>query len=349
MSVSPSPSLSCAAPQRRRAHRGPAYHPPQRPRSLLSITRRHRPMTPAAAAESLDGPPGPPSSNDRFSELQRKLEWQMGTFGGPDRVVGELQSRARKLATVVQFLQQQGVSNAAGVWLVLEHQHSALACDIPSNLGPKLQLFRRLVAAEPGWADALARALRSSRDAAALDLPLPAFEAALHFVAAQLQRVSRRRYQQLHQPFSLFSFVQLHPDLAGELLSRHPQQFTEHAAPWLQQHLGWDGAALADAALSSAYEEFCSSWDSQRAQDCLEWLLGLGLSGAEAGELLRADLRLLVGPERQLSAVQARVDDLASTLGVGARLASSLVLCQPWFTDAVAERTGQLVKVLQVR
>jgi hypothetical protein len=295
-----------------------------------------------------------PSSNSSFAELKEQLYRELDLVGLEDlglRVhpVYSKDEFVHRLATFVQFLQQQGVSIDTAVYLVWQHQHPAVACNIHTNLGPKLQLFKELVAAEPGWADALVKAFTSSSADVALSLPVPAFEAALHFLAAQLQRVSRRWYQQLGQPSSLLKFVQLRPDFAGDLLSRHPQQFTEHAAPWLQQQLGWDDAALADAALCDFYKDFCSSWDSQRAQDCLEWLLGLGVSAAQAGELLRADMGLLVDPERQLSHVQAMVDKLAATLGVGARLASSLVLSQPGFKYNDIKRTGQLIMVLQVR
>lgn len=75
---------------------------------------------------------------------------------------------------------------------------------------------RRLASEEPGCTDALTRALLESAGGEAALLPPHDFEAALLYMAAQLPLLSRRRYEQLHQPYSLARFVELHPEAAGK-------------------------------------------------------------------------------------------------------------------------------------
>lgn len=166
---------------------------------------------------------------------------------------------------------------------------------------------------EPGCTDALTRALLESAGGEAALLPPIEFEAALHFLAGQLSllsRLNRRRYEQLHQPYSLARFVELHPEAAGAcmtgrsclcwlvwavadamvqhfgwlpirlslpligtagaVLQQPPRGFLEHAAPWLRQTLGWGDAELAAAALSPSFSQLCRL-DTQQAQ---RWVRG---------------------------------------------------------------------------
>lgn len=172
---------------------------------------------------------------------------------------------------------------------------------------------RRLASEEPGCTDALTRVLLESAGGEAALLPPTDFEAALHFLAGQLSllsRLNRRRYEQLHQPYSLARFVELHPEAAGAclagqchlcwlvwavagailqhfgwlpirlllpligaagaVLQQHPRGFLEHAAPWLRQALGWGDAELAAAALSPSFSQLCRL-DAQQAQ---RWVRG---------------------------------------------------------------------------
>jgi hypothetical protein len=294
--------------------------------------------------------PSPEERAAEEAELELELErieedmMELGVFDGADphpRIV-------RRLAVVAHWLLGPASVESHAAWrLVLEHELSLATCDLHDSLAPKFELFRRLCAADPGSGTALARALCSSPGGAALELPPPAFAAALHFAAAQLQRLSRRRYEQLHRPYSLLRLVQLHPDLAGGLLSQHPQGFEQHAAPWLRERLGWDDAALADAALSPSLPQLCRL-DTQHAQRCLDWLLGLGFAPHEAGQLLATNTRLLAGPQEELAAAAKQVQELAAALGVSSGLAAALALTQPWLTETMADRTATLLRALQV-
>lgn len=262
-----------------------------------------------------------------------------GSLGGID---------ALPRSPLERYLQEQGVSAVAAALLALQYERLGGTADFRQDLAPKFELFRRHSSAEPDGAQVLAKCLQASPEGAALTLLPPAFEAALQFGAAQLQRVSRRHFERLHHPYSLYRFMKLHPDLAGGLLAQHPAPFQQHAAPWLRRQLGWGDAALADAALSRWLPDLCLL-DAQQAQLCVDWLLQLGLSRQQAGELLRSDVRLLADPTWQLPAVQRRVGELAAAWRVPAHLAAALVLSQPWLTGGMADRTGQLVQTLQVR
>lgn len=337
---------ACTAPCRRqpcacqRCDRSPAFQP------RSSGPRLHRGR--AAAAGGRFGSAGglsSPSSEDAYAQ---ELEAHLREAGQHDGE-GPDPQHVRRLAAAAHWLAASAdVAPHAALWLVVEHEHSMAACDLHASLAPKFELFRRLCAADPGSGTALAAALRSSPGGAALALPPAAFAAALHFTAAQLQRLSRGRYEQLHRPYSLLRFVQLHPDLAGGLLSQHPGGFERHAAPWLQQRLGWGEAALADAALSPCLPQLCQL-DVRHAQRCLDWLLALGLTPPEAGRLLAADARLLAGPPAQLEAAAARVAELAEAWDVAPRLAAALALTQPWLTATMADRTAALLRALKVR
>lgn len=156
----------------------------------------------------------------------------------------------------------------------------ALAVSPMASLFPAVQR-RRLASEEPGCADALTQALLESADGEAALLPPQDFEAALHFMAGQLSvlsRLNRRRYEQLHQPYSLARFVELHAEAAGALLEQHPRGFQEHAAPWLRQVLGWGDAELAAAALAPSFSQLCRL-DTQQAQRWVRRAAAAGVQG----------------------------------------------------------------------
>jgi hypothetical protein len=236
----------------------------------------------------------------------------------------------------------------AAALLALQYERLDSTADFNRDLVPKFELFRRLSSAEPDGSQVLAKCLQASPDGAAMTLPSPAFDAALRFASAQLQHVSRAHFERLHQPYSLHRFCKLHPDLAGGLLAQHPAEFLQNTMPWLQQQLGWDESAVADAALSRWLPDLCIL-DVKQAQLCLDWLLQLGLTQAQAGQLLSCDLRLLADPALQLPAVQKRAAELAVEWQVPPHLGAALLLAQPWLTAGMADRTGELVKTLQVR
>ena len=221
----------------------------------------------------------------------------------------------------------------------------APACS--AQLRPKFELFSRLCSAEPGAGDALACALQAGGDVDALALPLPDFAAALAFASAQLPRLSRRRFEQLRHPFSLYAFVRAHPVAAGAVLQQHPRGFTDRTAPWLREHLRWDDAALAHAALTEWLPELCRL-DTTAAQRWLDWLLGLGLTRSQAGRLLLAGVGQLAGGGQQLESRRARVGELAAAWGVSPAAAAALCLAQPFLSASRADLTGRLVEVLQV-
>ncbi|PRW59376.1 betaine aldehyde dehydrogenase isoform A [Chlorella sorokiniana] len=268
---------------------------------------------------------------------------ELGTFG--------LESflSVKQVTTYTSQASEQGVSQGLAIKLAL-HIPLELSRNPLDSLEPNYRLFRRLASEEPGCTDALTRALLESAGGEAALLPPTDFEAALHFMAGQLgvlSRLNRRRYEQLHQPYSLARFVELHPEAAGALLQQHPRGFLEHAAPWLRQALGWGDAQLAAAALTSSFGQLCRL-DTQQAQRWVDWLTGeVGLSLPQASQLLMNDVRLLVGPQRQLDSKQARLEELAAEWGVGRQLAAALCLSQPYLPAGAVDRTARLLDVLQ--
>jgi hypothetical protein len=270
------------------------------------------------------------------------------SFGLPPELYSGLRAQAGQQAALQQWLAEQGVGRTQAAQLVREHRELAACADPAASLGPKFELFKRQCSAEPGWAAALVRTAQPGDGRCTVLLqPDADFEAALLFLAAQLQRLSRRRFDQLNQPYSLYRFVQLEPESAGGLLGQHPGRWGAHAAPWLRRQLGWCDAALADAALSAWYPELCQL-DPRQAQACVDWLLQLGLTQAQAGQLLRAAPRLLVAPPAQLDAQQRRVGELAQAWGVGQQLAAALALAQTDLSATRADLTGRLVQALWV-
>jgi hypothetical protein len=268
----------------------------------------------------------------------------------PPELYSGLRAQAGQQAALQQWLAEQGVGRTQAALLVRDHRELAACADPAAMLGPKFELFKRQCSAEPGWSAALVRAAQPGNDdgrCTVLLQPDADFEAALLFLAAQLQRLSRRRFEQLNQPYSLYRFVQLEPEAAGGLLGQHPGRWGAHAAPWLRRQLGWDDAALADAALSVWYPELCQL-DPGQAQACVDWLLRLGFSQGQAGQLLRAAPRLLVAPPAQLAAQQRRVGELAQAWGVGQQLAAALALAQTDLSATRADLTGRLVEALRV-
>lgn len=136
---------------------------------------------------------------------------------------------------------------------------------------------------------------------------------------------------------------------AAALLEQHPRAFLERAAPWLRQRLGWGDAELAAAALTPFFAELCRL-DLAHAERWAAWLTGpeVGLTQGQAGQLLLADVRLLVGPERELGDKRAAVAGMAAAAKVAPPLAAALCLSQPFLTASGTDRTVQLVGVLLV-
>jgi hypothetical protein len=142
---------------------------------------------------------------------------------------------------------------------------------------------------------------------------------------------------------------QLHPNLAGVLLSRDPAEF-QSPEGWLRRELYWDEPAVADALLSD-WQLDLYSLDEGHAAICTKYLSSLGLSHKQIGQLLKSNPGLLTLPatDCELSGWQNRSHQLSLSWQTSEEVAAAALLAQPWLTAGIEERTGQLLHILQVQ